>query len=71
MTKKKTIVYTYLDAKTNKQVSQSTFNVNNLENVLKDNLYTLTVSKIIKHGSYLWDGVEFDNVVYFLESEAV
>jgi hypothetical protein len=71
MANPKTTVYTYVDAITNKPVSPFTFNVNNIDNVLRTSLYTLRVSKIIKHGSFLWDGVEFNNVIYFLERETV
>jgi len=66
-----TYLYNYLDAKTNETIYPTTIEIDRINMVIKLNLYTLKVSKVIKHGYQDKYEYQFIITTYFLESETV
>ena len=66
-----TYLFKYKDAKTNLPIYPMTLEVDRIDMVLKMNLYTLTVSKVIKQGYQDKDGYQYIIKTYYLESEKV
>jgi hypothetical protein len=65
-----TYLYNYLDAKTNKTIYPTSV-IDRINMVIKDNLYTLRVAKVVKQGYQDKYDYEFIITTYFLESETV
>jgi hypothetical protein len=66
-----TYLYNYRHATSNEVIYPTTIEVNRIDMVIKSNLYTLEVAKIVKHGYEDKDGYEFIITTYFLESVRV
>ena len=66
-----TYLFNYKDAATNLPIYPTTIEVDRIDMVLKTNLYTLQVAKVVKHGYEDKDGYEFIIKTYYLESATV
>jgi len=66
-----TYLYNYRHATSNEVIYPTTIEVSRIDMVIKSNLYTLEVAKVIKHGYEDKDGHEFIITTYFLESVKV
>ena len=64
-------LYSYVDSESNATIYPTTFLFDRLAMVLKDNLYTLQVAKVIKRGMTGKDGKDYIIVTYFLERATV
>jgi hypothetical protein len=65
-----TYLYNYLDAKTNAVIYPTSI-IDRINMVIKDNLNTLRVSKVVKQGYQDKYEYQFIITTYFLESETV
>jgi hypothetical protein len=66
-----TYLYNYRHATSNEVIYPTTIEIDRIDMVIKSNLYTLEVSRVIKHGYEDKDGYEFIITTYFLESVRV
>jgi hypothetical protein len=71
MTSTTTRLYKYLNAKTNETIYPTTIEIDRINMVIQNSLYTLKVGKVIKHGYQDKYEYEFIITTYYLESETV
>jgi hypothetical protein len=70
MTITTTRLYSYLNVDTNKAILSTSIEIDMIDKVIQDSLYTLKVAKVVKHG-YQDNDDQFIITTYYLESETV
>jgi hypothetical protein len=70
MTITTTHLYSYLNIETNKAILSTSIEIDMIDKVIQDSLYTLKVAKVVKRG-YQDNDDQFIITTYYLESETV